>query len=103
MLEKHDVADLLATARDVVLSNLLSAIPPGKALQTGMVAAAITLAIRERAANTLAIPSIGIATLAREIRAGTHDPDTPTHEPTLTLLRAQVRLCADVSARTGLG
>ena len=100
MLEKPDGADLLATARDVVLSELLPALPPEKAMAARMVAAAIALALREREALVPAMPDL--AALAAEIRAGAHDPGTPTHAATATLLRDHARARAAVSAPKAL-
>lgn len=103
MLERPDGADLLATARDVVLKELLPALPADRAFHARMVAAAIALALRERAADTSALPPRDLATLAREIRDGRHDPGTPTHAATRDWLRAYARLRAEVSAPRALG
>jgi hypothetical protein len=102
MLEKPDAADLLATAREVVLNELLPALPPEKAFAARMVAAAIALARREAVADTSALPVVDLAVLARQIRAGTHDPGTPGHEEVLTFLRDYARLRASVSAPKAL-
>lgn len=101
MLEKPDGADLLATARDVVLNELLPALPPEKAMAARMVAAAIALALRERDAVMPAMPDL--AALAAAIRAGAHDPGAPTHEATAALLRDYARARAAVSAPKALG
>lgn len=100
MLEKPDAADLLATARDVVLLELLPALPPEKALAARMVASAIALALREREAVVPAMPDL--AALASDIRAGTRDPGTPGHEATAALLRNYARSRAAVSAPKAL-
>lgn len=96
MLEKPDGADLLATARDVVLHELLPALPPEKALAARMVAAAIALALREAAAPPLAPRDL--AALARDIRAGAHDPGSADHPAVLAFLRDYARARAAVSA-----
>jgi hypothetical protein len=101
MLEKPDGADLLATARDVVLQELLPALPPEKAMAARMVAAAIALALRER--DAVAPPMPDLAALAAAIRAGAHDPGTPHHDATAALLRDYVRARAAVSAPKALG
>ncbi len=101
MLEKPDGVDLLATARDVVLRELLPALPPDKALAARMVAAAIALALRERDAVLPELPDL--TTLAAEIRAGAHDPGSATHEATRDVLRAYARVRAAVSAPKALG
>ncbi len=102
MLEKPDAADLLATAREVVLKELLPALPPDKALPARMVAAAIGLALREREADTSALPPRDLAALSREIREGRHDPGSPTHAEAAAFLRAYARLRAEVSAPKAL-
>jgi hypothetical protein len=103
MLEKPDAADLLATAREVVLNELLPALPPEKAFAARMVAGAIAIALREAAADTSALPEMDLAALAREIRSGAHDPGTPRHDEVLAFLRAYARLRASVSAPKALG
>ncbi|WP_439550272.1 hypothetical protein [Falsiroseomonas sp.] len=101
MLEKPDGADLLATARDVVLLEILPALPPEKAMAARMVAAAIALALRER--DAVAPPMPDLAALAAAIRAGAHDPGTPHHDATAALLRDYARARAAVSAPKALG
>ena len=103
MLEKPDAADLLATAREVLLTELLPALPPEKAFAARMVASAMALAIRQGAADISALPAPDLALLAREIRAGTHDSGTTRHEEVLEFLRAYARLRASVSAPKALG
>jgi hypothetical protein len=103
MLEKPDAADLLATAREVVLNELLPALPPEKAFAARMVANAIAIALREARADVVSLPSADLAALAQEIRGGAHDPGTPTHEATRDFLRAYARLRASVSAPKALG
>jgi hypothetical protein len=102
MLEKPGGADLLATAREVVLKELLPALPPDKALAARMVAAAIALALREREADAGAVPARDLAALSREIREGRHDPGTPGHAEVAAFLRAYARLRAEVSAPKAL-
>lgn len=113
MLEKPDGADLLATARQTVLEELLPALPPEKALAARMVAAAIALALREGAAageaalearlRALAPGEDPLAALAGAIRAGRHDPGTPAHAEVAAWLRDYARLRASVSAPKALG
>jgi hypothetical protein len=103
MLERPDGADLLASAREVVLKELLPALPPEKAFAARMVANAIAIALREAGADVSTLPATDLAVLAREIRAGTHDPGTPRHEEVRDFLRAYVRLRASVSAPKALG
>lgn len=101
MLEKPDAADLLATARDVVLRDLLPALPPEKAFAARMVANA--MAIAARAIEAPALPERDLAALAREIRQGRHDPGEPTHVEVARFLRDLARLRASVSAPKVLG
>jgi len=103
MLEKPDAADLLATAREVVLTELLPVLPAEKAFAARMVANAIAIALREAEADVASVPAADLAALAREIRAGAHDPGAPSHEVTRDLLRAYARLRAGVSAPKALG
>jgi hypothetical protein len=110
MLEKPGAADLLATARQVVLEELLPALPPEKALAARMVAAAIALALREGAATgeaalraRLADLAPDEAALAAAIRAGEHDPGTAHHAEVAAWLRDAARHRASVSAPKVLG
>ncbi|HEV7266082.1 MAG TPA: hypothetical protein VGN83_14345 [Falsiroseomonas sp.] len=103
VLESPGAADLLATAREVVLNELLPALPPEKAFHARMVAAAIALALREGKADASVLPEVDLAALAREIRAGAHDPGTPRHDEVLAFLRVYARLRASVSAPKALG
>ncbi|MGG5818230.1 DUF6285 domain-containing protein [Falsiroseomonas sp. HW251] len=103
MLEKPDAADLLATAREVVLKELLPALPPEKTFAARMVANAIAIALREASADTAALPAMDLVALSREIREGAHDPGTPRHAATLAFLRDHARLRASVSAPKALG
>jgi hypothetical protein len=102
MLEKPDAADLLATAREVLLKELLPALPADKAFAARMVASAMALALREGAADTAALPAVNLVLLARQIRDGVHDPGTPRHEEVLAFLRDYARLRASVSAPKAL-
>jgi hypothetical protein len=101
MLEKPDAADLLATARDVVLKELLPALPPEKAFAARMVANA--MAIAARATQAAAMPERDLAALSREIREGRHDPGSATHQEVALFLRDYARLRAGVSAPKALG
>jgi hypothetical protein len=115
MLEKPDAADLLATAREVVLQDLLPSLPPDKAFAARMVAAAIALALREAAAEgeTALLDRLrGLVAapegdpqrhLAAEIRAGLHDPGSARHAEVAAWLRDAARLRACVSAPKALG
>ncbi|HZF76435.1 MAG TPA: DUF6285 domain-containing protein [Acetobacteraceae bacterium] len=114
MLERPDGADLLATAREVVLQEILPALPEPARIQARMVAAAIALALREREAEGEAALRAELAALtgageaqaqaafAAAIRAGRFDPGTEGHGAALDLLRRMARLRAAVSAPRAL-
>jgi hypothetical protein len=103
MLEKPDGPDLLATARAVLLQELLPALPPEKGFAARMVANAMAIAARAMQADRSAVPARDLATLAREIRAGAHDPGAATHEAVRAFLTDYARLRATVSAPKALG
>ncbi len=96
MLEKPDAADLLATAREVVLNDLLPALPPEKAFAARVVANA--MAIAARAGQAARIAERDLAALAQEIRQGLHDPGSASHDEVARFLREYARLRASVSA-----
>jgi len=100
MLEKPDAPDLLATAREVVLKELLPALPPEKGFAARMVANAIGIAARAMQAE--ATPERDLAALAREIREGAHDPGSATHAEVAAFLRDYARRRAEVSAPRAL-
>jgi hypothetical protein len=103
MLERPDALDLLATAREVLLNELLPALPPDKVFAARMVANAMAIAGRAMQAGAAAVPPRDLAQLSREIRVGLHDPGTPTHEAVRAWLRDYARLRAGVSAPKALG
>ncbi|CAH0303326.1 DUF6285 domain-containing protein [Roseomonas sp. CECT 9278] len=90
--EEPGAADLLATARDVLLNDLLPALPAEKAFAARMVANAMAIAAREAAQDTArdaaALARMGgdPRAFAAAIRAGAHDPGTPGHAAAATLL-----------------
>ncbi len=114
MLERPDGLDLLATAREVVLRDLLPNLPEGAKLQARMVAAAIALALREAEAQgekglmTELAAMLGVErnralpAFAAAIRAGRFDPGSEPHAAALDLLRRMARLRAGVSAPKAL-
>ena len=111
MLEKPDAADLLATARQVLLEEVLPHLPEGQRLAARMVASAMAIAGREIEADQApaiaalrglfpgdAAPDAALqARLAREIRAGAHDPGSAQHEAVAAALRTITRLRCAVS------
>jgi hypothetical protein len=96
MLEKPDAADLLATAREVVLKELLPALPPEKGFAARMVANALGIAARE--IRAVPMPERDLVALARAIRAGAHDPGSATHAEVAAFLLDYARQRAEVSA-----
>jgi hypothetical protein len=95
MLERPGAADLLATARDALLAEILPALPAEKQGVARMVAAAIAIALREAGASPPATPDL--AALAAEIRAGLHDPGEAAYDATHALLWALTEARAAVS------
>lgn len=117
MLERPDAANLLATARALLMEEILPALPTEKAVAARMVAAAIGLALREATAglewqralqmrlrDLVAAPdSRQLQRLCEEIRAGLHDPGTSDHADIAHWLHDYARLRATVSAPRALG
>lgn len=100
--------DLLATARDVLLNELLPALPPGKALAARMVANAIAIATRAAAEpawedDALARMAGGPCAFAAAIREGRFDPGTAGHAEAAALLDDITRARCTVSAPRALG
>lgn len=121
MLERPEGNDLLATARDVLLAEILPALPEEKRLAARMAASAIAIALRERQAMAeawrgeiahrlraaLGAPDAEgeaalLARLAAEIRQGRHDPGTPRHAEIGAMLRDLARSRCAVSAPKAL-
>jgi hypothetical protein len=106
--EEPGAADLLATARDVLLNELLPALPAEKAFAARMVANAMAIAARDAAqdraweAQALARMGGDARAFAAAIRAGTHDPGTPGHAATAALLDELTRARCAVSAPRAL-
>ena len=115
MLERPDADNLLATARDVVLNQLLPALPESHRFAARMVANAMAIARREAAAETApaeaalaaalgtGAPAALLPRLAADIRAGRHDPGTPAHAEVAAALLALTRLRCAVSNPRALG
>jgi hypothetical protein len=105
-------ADLLAAAREVLLHDLLPALPPEKAFAARMVANAMAIAAREAARD----PGWEDAALARmaalagdprafaaAIRDGRFDPGAARHDEAAALLDDLTRARCAVSAPRALG
>ncbi|MEN0074759.1 MAG: DUF6285 domain-containing protein [Paracraurococcus sp.] len=117
MLERPDAANLLETAREVLLRELLPALPEALRFQARMAANAMAIARRVGEADPAAAlaalrAAMGapegaaedlLMRLARDIRAGAHDPGTPGHAATAAALLALTRLRCGVSAPKALG
>jgi hypothetical protein len=109
--EEPEAADLLATAREVLLNDLLPALPPDKAFAARMVANAMAIAGRAAAQDAWEPETLArIATLAGDprafaaaIRAGRFDPGTPSHDSAVALLDDLTRARCVVSAPRALG
>ena len=108
MLAEEPLApDLLAIAREVLLKELLPALPPDKAFAARMVANAMAIAARSAsegdAAARLAALSGDARTFAAAIREGRFDPGTPQHAAAATVLDDITRARCQVSAPRALG
>ncbi len=94
--EEPHATDLLATARDVLLNEILPTLPPEKHLAARMVANA--MAIAARAVESAEPPAHDAPALAAAIRAGAHDPGTAQHAEVAALLDTVTRARCAVSA-----
>ncbi|MBR0661507.1 DUF6285 domain-containing protein [Neoroseomonas oryzicola] len=109
--EEPEAADLLATAREVLLNELLPALPPDKAFAARMVANAMAIAARDAAQDAWEPETLArMAALAGDprafaaaIRAGRFDPGTPDHGAAAALLDDLTRARCVVSAPRALG
>lgn len=110
--EEPQAPDLLATARDVLLNELLPALPPDKAFAARMVANAMAIAGREAAQDAGWEPQVlaRMAALAGDprafaaaIRAGGFDPGSAGHGAAAALLDELTRARCAVSAPRALG
>lgn len=106
--EEPGAADLLETARDVLLNELLQALPAEKVFAARMVANAMAIAARDAAqdqtweAQALARMGGNARAFAAAIRAGAHDPGAPGHAATAALLDDMTRARCAVSAPRAL-
>lgn len=108
MLAEEPLApDLLAIARELLLKELLPALPPDKAFAARMVANAMAIAGRSasegEAESRLAALAGDTRAFAAAIREGRFDPGTPRHGEAATLLDDITRLRCLVSAPRALG
>ena len=107
--EEPQAAALLATARDVLLNDILPALPPDKAFAARMVANAMAIAARAAAQEggwedaALARMPGDPAAFATAIRAGRFDPGSPGHAEAAALLDEITRARCLVSAPRALG
>jgi FixJ family two-component response regulator len=111
LIEEPLPADLLATAREVLLAELLPALPPEKVFAARMIANAMAIAARaaeqpdQEAAIRARIQALAgdARALAAAIRAGRFDPGTAQHAAVATLLDDITRARCAVSAPRALG
>lgn len=110
--EPPEAPDLLATAREVLLNDILPALPPEKAFAARMIANAMAIAGREAAQDDgwqqdatarMAALAGDAGAFAAAIRAGRFDPGTPGHAQAATLLDDMTRARCAVSAPRALG
>lgn len=106
--EKPGGAALLATAREVLLAELLPALPPERQLAARMVANAMAIAAREAEqaaweADALArVPEASPAAFAAAIRSGRYDPGLEGHAAARAFLVEVTRRRCEVSAPRAL-
>ncbi|MES2713860.1 MAG: hypothetical protein V4653_19955 [Pseudomonadota bacterium] len=93
MHEQPDAADLLETARALLLAELLPALPASKTFAARMIANAMAIAARATA-NPTAWPEPPDAAL---IRAGVYDPGTPQHDEVAARLLAIAQMRCAIS------
>jgi hypothetical protein len=115
MLERPEADNLLATAREVVLHQLLPALPEDYRFAARMVANAMAIARRAATADIgpaqaaldaalgPAAPAVLLPRLAAEIRAGQHDPGRPRHAEVAAALLVLTQLRCAVSNPRALG
>ena len=109
--EEPQAPDLLATARDVLLNDLLPALPPDKAFAARMVANAMAIAAREAMQDDwepAMLARMGALAgdpraFAAAIREGRFDPGAAHHAQAVTLLDDMTRARCTVSAPRALG
>jgi hypothetical protein len=109
--EEPGAADLLATAREVLLREILPALPAEKAFAARMVANAIAIAAREMAQEDpepalrarIAALAGDARAFAAAIREGRFDPGTPRHVEAAALLQDITRARCAVSAPRAIG
>ena len=117
MLERPDAAGLLEVARDVLLRELLPHLPEAKRFEARMVANAVAIARRDMAADAApalarirgalgvpeAEPDALLRRLSSAIRAGEHDPGSPSGAAVADALVELTRLRCSVSNPRALG
>ena len=117
MLERPNGGNLLDTAREVLLKELLPHLPEAQRFHARMVANAMAVARREAVADPApALAALRAAMgqpagaaddllrrLSHAIRAGAHDPGTAAHGQVAAALLALTRLRCGVSAPKALG
>ena len=114
--EAPEGPNLLATARDALLAEILPKLSGTDAFNARMIANAMAIAAREAAQNDAWVAEMR-ATMRRmtgnaagpdrafatAIRAGVFDPGTPHHAEVAAMLRAAARMRCVISAPRVLG
>lgn len=107
--ERPEAAPLLEAAREVLLAELLPALPAEKQLAARMIANAMAIAAREARQPGWELPLLARAPegspagFAAAIRTGAYDPGTPGHDAAREWLREVTRRRCEVSAPRALG
>ncbi|MDB5381037.1 MAG: hypothetical protein JWO26_669 [Rhodospirillales bacterium] len=98
MHEPPDAANLLETARALLLAELLPALPEAQKMNARMIANAMAIAARAARDNST-FPTPPEADL---IRAGAYDPGTPGHDAAVAMLMDIARARCAVSSPRAL-
>ncbi len=114
--EGPEGANLLATARDALLTEILPKLSGTDAFTARMIANAMAIAAREAAQDEAWVSAMRATmqcltgtvdapdrAFAAAIRAGAFDPGTPHHAKAAALLRQAARLRCAISAPRVLG
>src|SRR5574337_1296851 len=92
-MNQPDARDLLATARELLLKQLLPALPASLHYEARMIASAMAMALREMelAAACTQAEAQALARVARNIRQGLYDERGAARERLLDALRVITR------------
>jgi hypothetical protein len=105
--EEPSAPDLLDIARQTLLDSVLTHVSGEVRFRVLMVANAMAIASRSARLGSAEIASVlgdaDVRALCTEIRAGLHDPGTPSHEATGRALLALAEARCRISAPKALG